>query len=163
MLKKTFGAVVLALVLPAAAALAANTHLGVPPANLVTLQFDQGKGIFFKVGSQGGGSSATPFVVPNNQSLVVLDVDWTFNGGVVGSVYHLTLEVKGTAGQGPVFRTQAVMGASGETVPTGGVGGGANVVTTAGFVVGPAAHIMAEFDGVLTSNITLQGYLVNNK
>jgi len=132
---------VLALILPAAAALA-GTHLGVAPANLVTLEFDGAK---FKRVSRLGVIATTAFVVPTGQIFVCLDVDWTFTPD--GFVHNLTLQIGGT--EQNVFATQGLEGK--------------NVTMSAGFVVGPGVKIQATSDVLGSSIIVLNGYLTASK
>jgi hypothetical protein len=132
---------VLALILPAAAALAA-THLGVSPANLITLEFD---GTNFKRVSRSGALATAVFIVPTAQNFVCLDVDWTFT--VDGAVHNLTLQIDTTDHN--VFATQ---GAEGK-----------NVTLSAGFAVGPGVKIQATSDVLGSSTIILNGYLTANK
>ena len=117
----------------------ANTHLGVPPDNLVTLvSVTGGIGSVFKL---LGTPSNDPFLVPSGQVLIVTDIDSKMNYGVSLVIYLATEAVASTV----AF-----------------VDPGKSYHFTGGFVV-PAGGQLSTWDVVVDGKIYIRGYLMAAK
>ena len=110
---------VLALLIAPAIGLAAppkapaNTHLGVPPDNLVTLvSVTGGIGSVFKL---WGTPSSDPFLVPSGQVLIVTDIDSTNTTYRVSIVTNFTTEAVASVDPGKSYHFTG-----GFVVPAGG-------------------------------------------
>ena len=139
----------LALLLPAASQVWAITHLQVQPGNLVTLQYIDGS--FYRIKSNGV-TEEKPFK-PSSQTLIIMDIDWTFTGGEAGHTYPLMLSIEAPKQTAQVFATQAT--------PNGDGSGGINVHLTSALTFASGAYVLATLpDGVTTTNLYLHGYVI---
>lgn len=113
----------------------ANTHLGVPPDNLVTLvSVTGGIGSVFKL---LGTPSNDPFLVPSGQVLIVTDIDSKMNYGV-SLVINLATEAVAFVDPGKSYHF------------------------TGGFVV-PAGGQLSTWDVEVDGKIYIRGYLMTAK
>ena len=132
------------LILPATGSAAAvrtpaNTHLGVPPDNLVTLISVNGvSGSVFKLLKLLGTPSNDPFLVPIGQVLIVTDID----------SFHMEIRVSLVTN----FTTEAVAS----------VEPGKSYHFTGGFVV-PAGGQLSTADDMVSGTIYIRGYLMAAK
>lgn len=139
----------LALLLPAATQVWAITHLQVSPGNLVTLVFIGGD--FFRIKSNGVADTK-PFK-PSSQTLMIMDIDWTFTGGTAGQTYPLALSIESPKETTQVFATQATPNADGS--------GGINVHLTSALTFGSGSLVLATLPGgVVTTALYLHGYVI---
>ena len=145
---------------------AAQSHLGQPAANHVTLEVVAGSisgcgppDQFDFVRNLPDGNRASGFFrVPVGQALIITDVDWQYNGGAAGDVQTLRLLVENLANPGiplRMFESTIVLNAAGR--------GGASVSMTAGFVVSDQARICPDVSpgGGQINHILLRGYLMS--
>jgi hypothetical protein len=138
----------LALLLPAAAQVSAITHLQCPTGNLVTLVYIDGS--FYRV-KANGVTEDKPFK-PSSQTLIILDLEWAFSGGVAGNTYQLALSIIGSKDTTPVFVTQAA--------PTSNGNWAVNTRLTAGLTFGSGTYVGVSLpEGVTTTALYLHGYV----
>jgi hypothetical protein len=151
--RKSFLVVVLtlALLLPLVTQASAKnkTYLNVPPAAIITLAYDPGSGLFYKM-LPSGEILTTPFAVAS-RSFILMDLDWTFTGPA-NSNATLRLIIQGQDTH-PVFVTRALTDANGV--------GGTNVNLNSGVVFGQKGTTLAASfsDGVQTTGLLLHGYM----
>lgn len=140
-----------------------GTHLGVAPDDMVTLR-SSGTGAtlkFYRVGTDGS-TDASEYSVPSGTKLVVTDVEAYVNSGGAPSMIRIYIENKTTPS------TRSIVSFPG-TEAYGSNSGYMKFSSTAGFVVSPAARIIADAPSSLTwsfpytSNaptLILHGYVV---
>ena len=154
-----------------APASAADTHLGVPLRDMVTLEMRSGvKGgcgeerlDFLRV-FPDGKSDAAVFRVPQDRALVVTDLDWYYFQGTPGLMVVLSVLVENLAE--PSKRHRAAESA----VRLGPDGvGGASEHMTSGFVVSSESRLCVEVvnspvgSPLRLSKVLLRGYLVDQR
>ena len=144
---------------------ASVTAQGIAPKNTVMLVFDPSASQdnkFFRVHSNAK-QEAGNFQVPNNNVLVVTDVNLRVLGGPASTVVDLILTTKSnsTDDSSRVAVVPVKLDANGN--------GAAREDMTQGFLIGQGVHIEARLDNngaAITDKIdflTLRGYLVNTK
>jgi hypothetical protein len=140
----------------------ANTHMGQPPSNHVTLEsigIDPKEdpcetGIdFVRIHPDGSRDQTPPFFhVPAGKVLVVTDVDWQYAGGVPRSAQTFRIFIRGND-RPRVFESTIILNDSGE--------GGISEGMTSGFVLasGSALCVDTTQTGGQISHVVIRGYL----
>ncbi|MGZ6125898.1 MAG: hypothetical protein ACXWLR_13110 [Myxococcales bacterium] len=155
-----------AVALFASATAHADTHLGQPASDSVTLEAVNTLPVcppgFFTltfVRNLPDGTSVE-FAIPPNKVLVVTDLDWQYNSGSPETRQTLRLFLVNKTGPGfgvRVFESTIALDSSGN--------GGKSEAATSGFVVSAAANICVDASpgGGVLNHLLLRGYLTQNK
>jgi hypothetical protein len=134
----------------------ANTHMGQPPSNHVTLEAVGVKdGLDFIRITADGTREPSAFRVPAGKVFVVTDVDWQYNSGAPQGrqtfrIFILNL-AKGESWR--VFESTVILNGSGD--------GGISEAMTSGFVVSSKGRIHVDVSpgGGVINHIIIRGYL----
>lgn len=140
----------------------ANTHMGQPPSNHVTLEaigIDPKEDpcetglTFVRIRPDGSTDPSPPFFrVPSGKVLVVTDVDWQYAGGQPRQAVTFRIFIAGNA-LPRVFESTIILNDSGE--------GGISESMTSGFVVASGSNFCVDVttDGGQIQHVVIRGYL----
>jgi hypothetical protein len=143
--------------------LMANTHMGQPPSNHVTLEGVGGidpnedpceTGFeFVRIHPDGSRDPAPPFFrAPANKVFVVTDVDWQYGGGQPRGTQTFRIFIKGSE-INSVFESTIILNDSGA--------GGISEAMTSGFVVASGRGLCVDAfpGGGQIQHVLIRGYL----
>jgi hypothetical protein len=141
----------------------ANTHMGQPPSNHITLQSTIGANFITPVDLQlrrinPNGTvddPAPPFSVPVGQVLVVTDVDWEYHAGPPGlQILRIDIQNISSGGQSHRVFYSAI------TLDKSGLGATTEAMTS-GFIVSSEARLLFSTfpGGGVLQDLIIRGYL----
>jgi hypothetical protein len=129
----------------------ANTHMGQPPKNHVTLEsVGTGQGLDFVRINPDGTPADEDFRPPSGKVLVVTDVDWQYNAGPPESRQTFRIFINDDR---TVFESTVILNHQGS--------GGASEAMTSGFVVSSGIRITIDVSpgGGVINHAIVRGYL----